>query len=167
MTDRGWRKVGPDRAIAAWARAALPQARHAIAESADPWRCGGTWFVGVDALRNDPDGRVAGVDFPWSALGLKPLPLHRAQVSTIRPGYPQPSSEESPAAFRFRQSRDAAHLDGVLPVGPNRRRLIREPHAWILGLPLTDIRAAPLVVWEGSHRIMGPALRDLCARGMG
>ena len=37
--------------------------------------------------------------------------------------------------------------------------MIREPHAWILGLPLTNIRAAPLVVWEGSHRIMAEALQ--------
>lgn len=159
MSDPGWHRIGPDPAIAAWARAALPVAARAIAESAEGWRCGGTWFVGVDALPNGPDGTVAGAAFPWAALPLTPLPLHRAQLSVIRPGYPQPSPEESASAFRFRQTRDAAHLDGLLPVGPDRRRMIREPHAWILGLPLTDIRAAPLVVWEGSHRIMAQALR--------
>ncbi|MFN7223184.1 MAG: hypothetical protein ACK4MS_04145 [Paracoccaceae bacterium] len=159
MTGAGWSRIGPDPAIEAWAQSALPVARRAIADSDAPWRCGGTWFVGVDAMPNDSDGRIAGVDFPWAALPLARTPLHRAQLSTIRRGYPQPSPDESPAAFRFRQLRDAAHLDGLLPVGPDRRRMIREPHAWILGLPLTNIRAAPLVVWEGSHLIMARALK--------
>ncbi len=40
--------------------------------------------------------------------------------------------------------------------------MVREPHGWILGLPLNraDAGASPLVVWEGSHRVMGAALRD-------
>ncbi|MFN3846340.1 MAG: hypothetical protein ACK4RZ_11060 [Paracoccaceae bacterium] len=159
MTGSGWCRIGPDPAIEAWAQAALPVARRAIADSAAPWRCGGTWFVGVDALPNDSDGWIAGVDFPWAALPLARRPLHRAQLSTIRRGYPQPSPDESPAAFRFREMRDAAHLDGLLPIGPDRRRMVREPHAWILSLPLTSIRAAPLVVWEGSHLIMARALQ--------
>lgn len=41
--------------------------------------------------------------------------------------------------------------------------MVTEFHAYILGLPITqaDPDAAPLVVWEGSHKIMGAALRDL------
>ncbi|PJF10567.1 hypothetical protein [Pseudorhodobacter sp. MZDSW-24AT] len=163
VASRGWEKIGPHPAIQAWAAAALPVAQRAIVASGTPWRCGGTWFVGVDALPNLEDGEVAAVAFPWCALPLTPLPLHRGQLSVIRPGYPQPSAEETAAAFAFRQQRDAAHLDGVLPVGPDRRRMIREPHAWVLGLPLTDIPAAPLVVWEGSHRIMAAALREALA----
>lgn len=159
MTGPGWLRIGPHPAITVWVQAALPLAQRQIADSAEPWRCGGTWFVGVDALPNGTDGAVAGTDFPWSALPLARLPLHRAQLSVIRPGYPQPSVDETAAAFAFRQNRDAAHLDGLLPMGPDRRRMIREPHAWILGLPLTNIRAAPLVVWEGSHRIMAEALQ--------
>lgn len=159
MTGPGWQRIGPHPAITVWAQAALPLAHRQIAGSAEPWRCGGTWFVGVDALPNGPEGAVGGTGFPWSALPLARLPLHRAQLSVIRPGYPQPSADETAAAFAFRQNRDAAHLDGLLPVGPDRRRMIREPHAWILGLPLTTIRAAPLVVWEGSHRIMAEALQ--------
>ena len=158
MTGVGWRRLGPDPALAAWARAAFPLAVQAIADSPEPWRCGGTWFVGVDALPNTADGAVGGVAFPWSVLPLDRVRLHRAQLSVMRAGYPQPSSDETPAAFGFRKSRDAAHLDGLLPIGPDRRRMIREPHAWILGLPLTDSRAAPLVVWEGSHQIMAKAL---------
>lgn len=156
----GWRRVGPDPAIAAWAEAALPAARAALAAPGGDWRHGGTWFVGVDALPNAPDGSILGTPFPWGALPLPPEPLHRAQLSTTRPGYPQPDPGETEAAFRFRRNRAAAHLDGLLPVGPDRRRMVREPHAWILGLPLTEAgpEAAPLTVWEGSHRLIGPAL---------
>jgi hypothetical protein len=160
---RGWHKIGPNPAILGWARAARPVAEQAIAASPEPWRCGGTWFVGVDALPNGPDGAVAGAAFPWDALPLAPCALHWGQLSTIRPGYPQLSAEETPAAFRFRQTRDAAHLDGLLPVGPEKRRKIKEPHAWILGLPLTEAQGAPLVVWERSHLVLQDALRRALA----
>ena len=157
----GWRRIGPDPAIAAWAAAARPVAEAAVAASPEPWRCGGTWFVGVDALPNGPDGRMGDAPFPWTALPLAPVPLHRAQLSAVRPGYPQPWDGEDAAAFRFRLTRDAAHLDGLLPVGPDRQRMVKEPHAWILGLPLAACGegASPLVVWEGSAALMRDALR--------
>lgn len=161
--DVGWARIGPDPAIRAWADAARRAALHGLATSTDPWRCGGTWFVGVDALANDPDGAVDGTPFPWEALPLLPEPLHRAQLSVIRPGYPRPSPDESPAAFAFRRDRDGAHLDGLLPIGPARARMIREPHAWILGLPLNETSAAPLTVWEGSHHILRAALTEALA----
>lgn len=157
---RGWRRVtGPG--IAAWVAAAAPVARAAVEGSEVPWRCGGTWFVGLDALPNGPDGAVNGVEFPWADLGLSEVPLHPAQLSVTREGYPRQGEEESETVFRFRQLRDAAHLDGLLPIGPEKRRMVREPHGWILGLPLNEASAgaAPLVVWEGSHRVMGDALR--------
>ena len=155
----GWQLIGPDPAIAAWARAALPIARAALAQTDQPLRCGGTWAVGLDLLGNDPMGAVGGYDLPWRALGLAAEPLHRAQLSAIYPGYPQPWADESAAAFRFRQTRDAAHLDGLLPIGPNKRRMIKEPHGWILGIALTDSAASPLVVYEGSHLIVQTALK--------
>lgn len=162
MNGRGWQRIGPHPAIAAWAAAALPLARHALGVAHQGWRCGRTWFVGVDALPNGPDGAVDGLAFPWEVIGLRPEPLHRAQLSTILPGYPRPDPGETAAAFGFRLNRDAAHLDGLLPVGPGRRRMIREPHGWLLGLPLTDAspEAAPLTVWDGSHRILRAALRQ-------
>jgi hypothetical protein len=129
-----------------------------LSTSPEPWRCGGTWFVGVDALPNGPDGSIGGTPFPWQTLPLPPEPLHPAQVSVIRPGYPQPSAEETPAAFAYRLEKDAAHLDGLLPIGPEKRRMVKEPHAWILGLPLNDTTASPLTVWEGSHKILRAAL---------
>lgn len=158
MVDTGWQRIGPHPAIAAWAKAARAAALDTLATSREPWRCGGTWFVGVDALPNDPTGAIGATPFPWGALPLPPEPLHRAQLSVIRPGYPQPSPEESPAAFAYRQTRDAAHLDGLLPIGPTRQRMVKEPHAWILGLPLNDTAAAPLTLWEGSHHILRSAL---------
>lgn len=155
----GYRRIGPHPALAAWAVAAAGPAAAAVRASTD-WRCGGTWCVGLDALPNAPDGSVGGIALPWDVLGLRPELLHPAQVSTTRAGYPQPSPAESDAAFRFRRDRDAAHLDGLLPVGPDKRRQIREPHGWILGLPLNaaDADAAPLVVWEGSHHILRAAM---------
>ena len=154
----GWKILGPTAAIKAWAEAALPVAKTALAESSDPLRCGGTWAVGLDLLPNDTAGSVGGVDLPWADLGLAPEPLHKAQLSTIFAGYPQPSTEESASAYAFRLNRDAAHLDGLLPMGPQRLRMVKEPHAWILGLPLNVSDASPLVVWEGSHLILQAAL---------
>lgn len=156
---RGYRRIGPDPAIARWAHAARGPAERAVLASRD-WRCGGTWCVGLDALDNAPDGSVGEVPLPWDMLGLAPVPLHPAQVSTTRAGYPQPSEAETEAAFRFRRDRDGAHLDGLIAEGPDKRRFIREPHGWILGLPLNpaDPHAAPLVVWEGSHEVMRAAL---------
>ncbi len=164
----GYLRFAADAATRGWAAQAH---RHALAAARDPgqahWlRCGGTWFVGVDALPNDSEGRVAGgpplggaaMDFIRDDL-QRDLPLHRAQVSVCYPGYPLPSPEESEAAFGFRRRRDAAHVDGLLAEGLGKRRCLKEPHAWILGVALTaqSPDASPLTVWEGSHHIMGQA----------
>ncbi|WP_373503844.1 hypothetical protein [Aestuariivirga sp.] len=161
----GWLSFSFDGKIAEWAASALPAAK---ASARDPqqahWlRCGGTWFVGVDALPNDAMGRVDGglalegaaMSFIRDGLGHS-LPLHRAQVSVCHEGYPRPSDDETPAAYQYRVKRDAAHVDGLLAEGPDKRRYLKEPHAYILGLPLNDAGsdAAPLVAWKGSHHIM-------------
>ena len=170
--QRGFLTFEADPAVTRWVAAAHPVA---TAVARDPalshWlRCGGTWFVGVDALPNDGQGRVPGspalsgsaMDFIRTELGLT-LPLHRAQLSVCYPGYPQPSAEESEAAYSFRLRRDAAHVDGLLAEGPERRRFLKEPHAYILGLTVTEQSddAAPLVVWEGSHLIMRAMFEEL------
>jgi hypothetical protein len=152
----------------------LGGAREAALEAAgDPdlqarWlRHGGTWFAGVDVLGNDARGRV-GQGPPLSGAARRaaeavtgPLPLHPAQVSVTYPGYPRRDADETEAAHRYRRTRDAAHLDGLLPEGPDRRRHLREAHGWILGVALSeaDRGAAPLVVWEGSHAVMRAAFR--------
>ena len=127
-------------------------------------QCGGTWFVGVDALPSDARGRVDGVALSAPVLeriGARD-DLHPAQLSITYPGYPRPRKGESDAAFRFRRDRDAAHMDGVLAEGAPKRRFLRERHDWILGLPLTETSpgASPLVVWEGSHLILQRAMID-------
>ena len=48
-------------------------------------------------------------------------------------------------------------MDGLRAEGATKRRFLKEPHAWILGLPLNDATASPLVVWQGSHEIMRDA----------
>ena len=64
--------------------------------------------------------------------------------------------------FQFRKNRDAAHVDGILGIGSPKRRFVREPHAYILGMPLNDFDAgaSPMVVWERSHQIMQDAFQD-------
>lgn len=148
-----------DRRTAEWADAAWTVASEI---GIKPDRCGGTWHVGVDALPNEPDGSIMGVPLrgPWD---LDWDEWHRAQLSVIYPGYPRQDKGESDAAFRFRVERFAAHMDGLLPEGPARRRHLREPHAFILGLPLTAVVESPLVVWPRSHTIMGAAFERALA----
>lgn len=170
LASTGFFRFPFDARTLAWARAAHVAGR-AVLQDPDmraKWlQCQATWFVGVDALPSAADGGINGVPLAGvgpEALGPRP-PLHPAQLSVVFPGYPRPRDGESAAAFRYRRDRDAAHVDGILAEGPDRRRYIREPHAWILGLPLTetDAGASPLVAWEGSHLIMAAALRAALA----
>ncbi|WP_037310099.1 hypothetical protein [Ruegeria halocynthiae] len=176
MTDfwaNGWVKFPFDPDIAEWVNHALPLARASVDDPAHAaWLdCDGTWFIGVDALDNDPKGRVgrsdvlAGQAMAFIAEHYGSLPLHKGQVSVIYPGYPRPRRGEGANAARYRLNRDAAHVDGLRPNGPDRRRRVDEPHAWILGIPLTDASAdaAPMVLWDQSHRIMRAAFQDALA----
>lgn len=169
----GWLRFARDPAVAEWAERARPVAAACAADPAlrSRWlRCGDTWFVGVNVFPNDAAGAVAEAGVPPLAgpplrfvsdvLGFADVALDRAQVSVCFPGYPRPSVGESAAAFRFRRDRDAAHVDGIRRYDARRRRL-GEHHGFILGVPLSEApaRAAPLVVWEGSHEIVRRALR--------
>jgi len=168
--EKGWGVFAPETATLDWVRYALSDAIDALRNPAfSPlYQCENTWFVGLDVLSNDVQGRVAGsaplsgaaVNFIADTCGGWPA-LHRGQVSGVFPGYPRPRAGETEAGFRYRANRDAAHVDGVLGVGTPKRRFVQEPHAFILGLPLTraDRDAAPLVVWEGSHAVMQDAFR--------
>jgi len=168
--DTGWCRFPHDPVLAEWVAHALPAARLAVtaAENAEWHRCQGTWFVGVNVLSNDARGGLDGgsplagqaVNFIQQALGITGFEWDRAQVSICYPGYPKPMAAESDANFAYRRDRDAAHVDGLRHVGPDRRRFLLEHHGFILGLPMVDASAdaAPLVVWEGSHHIMRDAL---------
>lgn len=167
LLTKGWASFPYEGQVAAWARAAFQEADAAVRDpdQAEWLRCGGTWFVGVDSLPNDTRGRV-GASEPLGGAALQAaealygtLPLHRGQVSVIYPGYPKPYDEESETAFGYRLRRDAAHVDGLLPVGDARRRHLMERHAYILGLPLTECSddASPVTIWEGSHHVMRKA----------
>ena len=157
-----------DPRVARWAQAARNAALECAADpemrGADNLRHGATWFVGVDALPNAPDGSIGGVPLagPWQGL-VPALPLHRAQLSIIYRGYPKQDAGESDANHRFRRVRAAAHVDGLLPVGPDKRRFACEFHAYILSLPLGGCTESPTVVWRGSQQIMQRALRDAYA----
>ena len=175
----GWLKFSSDPALTDWVSEALPFARNVVAdEQNSKWlRCGGTWFVGVNGLPNDPSGSV-GDSGPLrgrflDVLGLidRMLPVHwdRAQVSVCYPGYPREWEGESAAAFRYRRQRDAAHVDGLHRLQASRRFPV-EQHAFVLGIPLVHAApgASPLVLWEGSHEIvrrhLGQRLADVDPR---
>ncbi len=148
-----------------WAEAAR---RAALQVAADPevkrrnLRHGGTWFVGLDALPNDAAGAVDGVPLsgPWDDHLPRRGALHKAQLSIVYPGYPARDPGQSAANHAFRADRNAAHVDGLLPFGPERRRYPAEFHAYVLGIHLNACDAAPTVWWPGSHRIIGDALLE-------
>lgn len=164
----GWCRFLFDQEVADWVASVVPDVERVVQDPdmvANWLRCGGTWFAGVNALPNDASGAVpngpalqgAVVDFIKARFGAQVW--DRAQLSVIYPGYPREMEGESAAAFRFRRDRDAAHVDGLLPEGPKRRRHLREAHGFVLGLPLneTSAQASPLVVWEGSHLLIRAA----------
>lgn len=164
-TARGWQIFPREAAVDAWVAAVQPTALAAIGDhgARARWlRHAGTWFAGVDLLPNDAAGRVAGGPPLAGAARAAAravagdLALHRGQISVTYPGYPGRDATESEAAHRYRRLHDAAHLDGLLPEGPQKRRHLREAHAYILGVALSGAGAgaAPLVVYEGSHQVM-------------
>lgn len=171
--ESGWCHFSCDPALAEWVKRTLPAARSAVAapENSRWLRCGGTWFAGVDVLPCDPAGAVNGgvrlsgkvVDFIHETLGMPGFAWGPAQVSVCYPGYPQPMESESEAAYQFRRNRDASHVDGLLPEGPERRRHLREHHGFLLGIPMVEASAdaSPFVIWEGSHEIIREAFRAL------
>lgn len=179
FSETGWCRFAWDERLADWAGCTLPYARQSVTDPvfADWHRYGGTWFAGVNALPNDATGAVPGgdplsgdaVDFIRRDLGLGDLgngmPWDRAQISVCYPGYPQRMQGESNAVFEFRVKRDAAHVDGLLREGDERRRRLKEYHAFILGIPLVDFSAdaSPFCVWEGSHLIFGDWFRETFA----
>ena len=164
--ETGWYHFPYDPVLADWINQTLPAAFKAVRDpdNAHWLRCGGTWFAGVNALPNNAQGSVGNgpslsgraLDFIKEVLGLSDIHWDRAQLSVCYPGYPQPMASESDKAFRYRRERDAAHVDGLLPEGPDRRRHLREYHSFLLGIPMLESSpdASPFVIWKGSHEIV-------------
>ena len=167
---RGWVLLPPSPAMDRWIEHARPAAAAALNDPAhEHWfRHGRSWFVGVHALDNDGTGAIGtgpplagpAVELVCAWLGDAMPPWDRGQVSVCFSGYPRPTAEETSERFAYRLKRDAAHLDGLEARGPQRRRFLDEPHAFLLGIPLVAVDAgmAPFVLWEGSHEIMRAAL---------
>lgn len=172
MQRRGWIIFSHNSAIGDWVEYVQPYAAQIILDPKNiaAWlRHGGTWFAGVNILPNDRLGRLEGgpalsgpaINFITGLHGK--LALDYAQISVMYPGYPAYDGSESEAAHRYREIRCAAHVDGLRPDGPDRRRYIYEPHQFVLGIPLvqTSEQASPMVVWEGSHHIIREAFRSV------
>ncbi len=172
LLEKGWVKFPMEQAVLDWVDAIRPIAIDRVKDPEEQrqWlQCEDTWFVGVDTLPNAPDGSVAdagpvcGAAYDAARALYGDLPLHRGQVSVMYPGYPRPRAGEGEGAFRYRLKRDAAHVDGLLAVGDDRRRMLKERHVYILGLPVTQTSAdaSPLVVWERSHHVMRAAFEKV------
>jgi hypothetical protein len=170
---QGWCQFESDPDLLKWIEFALPAAQSVVSEpdNAKWLRCGETWFAGVNILPNASNGSVGfgpalggdAVNFIARALDLSKFAWDKAQVSICYPGYPQRMLIEKEAAFKFRHDRDAAHVDGLLPEGLNRRRFLREWHGFVLAIPLLDYDkdASPFVIWEGSHELVRSAFESL------
>lgn len=165
LETKGYTQFSFDPQLAAWATHAASISTAILVDPSHEkwWRHRRTWFVGVDALPNDKVGRLPGglplageaIDFLREQFGFNG-PWHRGQLSVCFPGYPQRDAHESEGQHKFRLTRDAAHVDGLLGEGPTKRRHFREPHQFILGIPLNaaSVEQSPLVCWEGSHLVM-------------
>lgn len=164
--NKGWCALPYDPRLKEWVEYCRPYAYATIdhTENRRWFRCGGTWFAGVNALNNDRQGIVnrgppltgLAVDFLNRHLDSGNLGWDMAQISICYPGYPRPMDSETTTAFQYRLNKDAAHVDGLLPEGTDRRRYLREHHAFILGIPLVEYgeNASPFVIWEGSHELV-------------
>ncbi|MCP5088176.1 MAG: hypothetical protein GY952_15395 [Rhodobacteraceae bacterium] len=164
LNSAGWVKFPYDPKLAEWVRQITPAAQACAADPkllADWLRCDRTWFVGVNCLPNNESGAVGAsgplrgnaIDFIKKNVCPEHVNWDRAQISICYQGYPRPWDQESEAAQRFRRTRGAAHVDGLMRGDPSGARKLKELHRFLLGIPLLDVPkgAAPFVVWEGSH----------------
>lgn len=172
LAQKGWHRLSASEELNAWSEVHLSAAQNCMGDKQHKqwWRYQNTWFAGVNALPNDDKGAVG--DKPPLPQSLRQLladycqtsiqAMDQGQISALFPGYPQPDPQQSKAANHFRKHHFAAHLDGLVPHGPDRRRLLTEQHSFILGISLTDhpANAAPLMVWPGSHMILQKWLID-------
>ncbi len=154
----GWAKLPYDPKLATWAkdtRALGLQAANNPKHRANWLRCQGTWFVGVDVLTEAAPLAGPVLKAAQYALGQNDIDWGKGQISTCYKGYPKQDTNETTPMFNYRCNRAFAHLDGLKALGAKRRRKMDEFHGFIMGIPLneTPTKAAPFVIWEGSHLI--------------
>jgi hypothetical protein len=179
FNTKGWTIVPYDHALRKWAKSVQPVAENLIRDSelSERWlRCDGTWFAGVNVLPNDKRGAIEAHDVPplpqtefcdilSSFLGIGDISWDFGQVSACYPGYPRISADETIASFNFRKNRDNAHVDGLLKDEKTGARYPGEFHAFVVGIPLDTYPqgSSPMVVWDGSHRIIQKYMQDTLA----
>jgi hypothetical protein len=173
LARKGWAVFPSEAASEAWCDAAQRRAETVLRDprlSRDMLRHGRTWFVGVDVMGCDAAGAVpggpvlsgAGVAFAATQMSDNWAgDWGRGQLSVAYPGYPRRDPGESLPNHRFRKTRAGAHLDGLLPKPPEKRRYFVEPHGVILGIALDDSTGgrSPLALWEGSHVLLLEMMR--------
>ncbi len=133
-------------------------------------RCGSTWFVGTNFLDNSSNGNIGTkllsrkiFNNISKKFGNNIKYWDKGQVSICWPGYPRKDDKETIKSFNFRIKRFASHIDGIIPFGKKKRRFAKEFHAFILGFPLQNncLESAPLVLWEGSHKIFRNFFKEI------
>ncbi|MEK6204902.1 MAG: hypothetical protein N2B02_04640 [Amylibacter sp.] len=164
----GWVKLPFDPQLATWVDNIRSQAHQAINNSknrANWLRSQGTWFVGVDVLCDYAPLTGPVLKAIQHAMGQEQIDLGLGQLSVCTKGYPLQDANETTPMFNYRKNRDFAHLDGLKAVGPKRQRKMDEFHGFILGIPLNESppKAAPFVIWEGSHLIFQDMLQKAYA----
>ena len=173
LNKNGWSFLNTDHIHYEWIAEAKEQLEtkfHQKLYDYNDLRCGSTWFVGANFLDNSSNGNIGTKSmskFFFSNISKKFGPnikyWDKAQVSICWPGYPKKDAKETKKSYDFRIKRFASHIDGVIPFGSKKRRFAKELHAFILGFPLHNncLDCAPLVLWEGSHKIFRNFFKEI------
>ena len=173
LNKNGWSFLNTDHIHYEWIAEAKEQLEtkfHQKLYDYNDLRCGSTWFVGANFLDNSSNGNIGTKSmskFFFSNISKKFGPnikyWDKAQVSICWPGYPKKDAKETKKSYDFRIKRFASHIDGVIPFGSKKRRFAKEFHAFILGFPLHNncLDCAPLVLWEGSHKIFRKFFKEI------
>ena len=173
LNKNGWSFLNTDHIHYEWIAEAKEQLEtkfHQKLYDYNDLRCGSTWFVGANFLDNSSNGNIGTKSmskFFFSNISKKFGPnikyWDKAQVSICWPGYPKKDAKETKKSYDFRIKRFASHIDGIIPFGSKKRRFAKEFHAFILGFPLHNncLDCAPLVLWEGSHKIFRNFFKEI------
>ena len=119
--DNGWIKFKYDAKLYDWLKTVSREVFSEIQnhDNRNNWlRYQGTWFAGVNVLKNNIQGAVVGgrrLDTDSSRWALekfnvKEIKWDKGQVSVCYPGYPKPAHSESLAAFKYRLKNSASYI---------------------------------------------------------